>query len=99
MNKLILSIATTAIVFAPISAMAGPIQERINRQDNRIYNGVKNGSLTPKEYRILERKEDSIQNQRDRFIRSGGKFTKAEKRHINHRLNRQSERIYNYKHN
>jgi hypothetical protein len=97
-NKLILTALTAAVVLAPCAAFAGKIQNRINHQDKRIYNGVKNGSLTPSEYRKLDRRADSIEHQRNRYIKSGGKFTAAEKHKINSRLNRQSAEIYKQKH-
>jgi hypothetical protein len=98
MNKLILSAITAAVVFAPLSAFAGQVQNRINNQEKRIYNGVKNGSLTPGEYRKLENRGDAIERQRNRYVKSGGKFTAAEKHHVNKRLNKQSTAIYKQKH-
>lgn len=100
MNKLIGTIIlTTAVVFAPLAAQAGQIQNRLNRQETRIYQGVKNGSVTQKEYKHLERREDNIEAARLRAIQSGGKFTKVEQNRINHRLNNTSKDIYRAKHN
>jgi hypothetical protein len=98
-NKLIGTIIlTTAVVFAPLAAQAGQIQNRINRQETRIYQGVKNGSITRKEYKHLERREDNIEAARLRAIRSGGKLTKAEQYRLNRRLNNTSKSIYRQKH-
>lgn len=100
MNKLIVTILlTTTVVFIPLVAQAGQLQNRIERQEQRIYRGVKNGSLTPKEYKHLERREDNIEAARLRAIRSGGKLTKAEQYRLNRRLDRTSHSIYNHKHN
>jgi hypothetical protein len=99
-NKLIGTIIlTTAVVFAPLTAQAGQIQNRINRQETRIYQGIKNDSLTKKEYKHLDRREDNIEAARLRALKSGGKFTKAEQYRINRRLNNTSKNIYRYKHN
>ena len=98
MNKLISTIICTAVIFAPLAAQAGQIQQRINHQEQRIYQGVKNGSLSPKEYKRLERQEDKIEAARLRAIRSSGKLTQAEKYRLNHRLNNASQSIYREKH-
>jgi hypothetical protein len=99
MKKLISALLFTAVVFSPLAAQAGPIQNRIERQESRIYQGAKNGSLTPKEYKRLDNRVDNIEAARLRAINSGGKFTKAEQRHINHRLSNTSKAIYRAKHN
>jgi hypothetical protein len=92
-------ILAAAVVAAPVAAQAGQIQNRINRQETRIYQGVKSGSLTTKEYRRLDRRVDNIEAARARAIYSGGKFTKAERYQINRRLNNTSKAIYRAKHN
>jgi hypothetical protein len=99
MNKSILAIVTGLLVLTPLAAQAGPIQNRIDNQQQRIYQGVKNGSISPKEYRHLERREDNIEAARRRDVRSDGKLTHAEKHRLNHRLNRLSNTIYRTKHN
>jgi hypothetical protein len=99
-NKLIGTvILATAVVFAPIAAQAGQIQNRLDNQETRIYQGVKNGSITPKEYDRLERREDNIEAARLRAIKSGGEFTKAEQNRIDRRLDNTSKAIYKAKHN
>jgi hypothetical protein len=99
MNKSIIAIFTGLLVLTPLAAQAGPLQNRINNQEQRTYNGVKKGSISPKEYRQIDRREDNIEAARLRAIRSGGKLTQAEKNRLNHRLNQNSKTIYNYKHN
>ncbi len=99
MNKSIIAILSGLLVLTPFAAQAGQIQNRINHQEQRVYTGVKNGSISPKEYRQIERREDRIEAERIRDIRSGGKLTHAEKHRLNHRLNQTSRTIYNYKHN
>jgi len=98
-QKLISAILATAVIFTPLAAQAGPINNRINRQEVRIYQGVRTGTLTPKEYKRLNNRVDNIEAARWRAINSGGKFTKAEQRRINHRLNNTSKAIYRAKHN
>lgn len=88
-----------AVVFLPLAAQAGQLNNRINNQERRIYNGVKNGSLTHKEYNRLNNRVDNIEAARYRAIRSGGKLTSAEKYRLNRRLNHTSKAIYRAKHN
>jgi Ni/Co efflux regulator RcnB len=99
MNKLVSVILCVAVVFAPLSVRAGEIQNRLERQERRIHQGIHNGSISPKEARNLKRQEASIRAERARDIRSGGKFTRSEKRHLKHRLDRASRNIYRAKHN
>jgi hypothetical protein len=99
MNKLVSAILCAAVILMPLSARAGEIQNRLNRQQGRINQGIHNGSISPKEARNLKRHEASIRAERARDIRSSGKFTQAEKRHLNQRLDRASRNIYRAKHN
>lgn len=99
MNKSIIAILTGLLVLTPLAAQAGSIQTRINRQEYRTYTGIKNGSISPREYRRIDRRIDNIEASRLRAIRSGGKLTQAEKNRLNQRLDRNSKTIYNYKHN
>jgi hypothetical protein len=99
MNKSIIAILTGLLVFTPLVAQAGQVQNRINNQERRIERGVKNGSISPQEYRRLDRRIDSIEAARSRDLRSGGKLTQTEKNRLNQRLNRTSRSIYHDKHN
>jgi hypothetical protein len=98
-NKSIIAIFTGLLVLAPLAAQAGQVQNRIERQEGRVYQGVKNGSISPREYRRLDRRIDKIEAARNRDIRSGGKLTQAEKYRLNRRLNNTSRSIYRAKHN
>ena len=74
-------------------------RRRENQQD-RIAQGIRNGSLTPKETANLERQQTGIAKQvgNDRAA-NGGALTGAEKAQVNQRLNRASGRIARKKHN
>jgi hypothetical protein len=99
MHKSIVSILAGLLVLTPLAAQAVTIHNRIDNQQHRIYQGVKNGSISPREYRRLERRQDNIEASRRRDIHSGGKLTQAEKHRLNHRLHRLSNKIYRTKHN
>jgi hypothetical protein len=73
-------------------------QRRENQQD-RIANGIRNGSLTPGEAAHLEGREQHINHQigADRKA-NGGKLTGTEKAKINNEQNHASHAIYRDKH-
>ncbi|HTW63208.1 MAG TPA: hypothetical protein VME17_01275 [Bryobacteraceae bacterium] len=94
-------IAAAAMMLSAVGALhAQEIQQRKENQQDRIANGVKNGSLTPHETANLERKESALnrETRRDRS-RNGGKLTNGEKARINHQQNGLSRNIYRDKHN
>jgi hypothetical protein len=74
-------------------------QRRENQQD-RIANGIRNGSMTAGEAARTENREQGI-NQQIRADRAanGGKLTGAEKAQINKQQNGASRQIYRQKHN
>jgi hypothetical protein len=74
-------------------------QRRENQQD-RIANGIRNGSMTAGEAARTENREQGINQQihADRAA-NGGRLTGAEKQQINHEQNGASRQIYREKHN
>ncbi len=74
-------------------------QRRENQQD-RIANGIRNGSMTAGEAARTENREQGI-NQQVHADRSanGGKLTGQQKAQINHEQNGASRQIYRQKHN
>ncbi len=73
-------------------------QRRENQQD-RIANGVRNGSLTPGQTARLENKEQGINHEVAGMRQAnGGKLTNADKRAVNRQQNKVSKQIYNKKH-
>jgi hypothetical protein len=96
-------VAAGLIVGASGTAFAdepeGRIQQRKENQQNRIGNGVENGSLTPKETVNLEKKEGRLNREihHDR-VQNGGNLTNKEKAQINRQQNHLSRQIYRAKH-
>jgi hypothetical protein len=75
------------------------VNRREARQQNRIGNGVKNGSLSPKQTSNLEKREASVQNREQKDMAAhNGHLTKAEQNGINRQQNRISRSIYKDKH-
>lgn len=75
------------------------IEQRKDNQQQRIGNGVENGSLTAKEAGKLETQEKGL-NTEERGMRQedGGKLTSADKATLNGQQNQLSKEIYNQKH-
>jgi len=73
-------------------------QRRENQQD-RIANGIRNGSLTPGQTAKLENQQQGI-NKEVAGMRqaNGGKLTNADKKAVNQQQNKASKNIYNKKH-
>src|SRR5437870_13081428 len=84
----------------PATRKPGEIQERKENQQDRIGEGVENGSLTAGEAGRLERQESRL-NQEGRRMRAtnGGKLTAADRAKLNRQQNRLSKEIYQQKHN
>jgi hypothetical protein len=101
----------TAIAQTQDTSGAGPGQvdpghPRVNEvnareanQQNRIANGVKNGTLSPGQASHLENREQHIENQEKADMAAhNGHLTKQEQRQLNREQNRTSKQIYKDKH-
>src|SRR5690242_9646170 len=76
------------------------VNRREARQQQRIGEGVKNGSLNPKETAHLEARENAVQQRESAdMAKHNGHLTKAEQRGINRQQNRISRSVYRDKHN
>jgi hypothetical protein len=76
------------------------IHDRKENQQDRIANGVKNGSLTPGETANLEKREANLNKEiRNDRKANGGNLTNKEKKQINRQQNNLSKSIYRDKHN
>jgi hypothetical protein len=76
------------------------VNERQDRQQNRINQGVHSGQLTPGETSHIEKNETGIHNEaRNDRAANGGKLTPGEHNQIEHQQNAESRQIYNDKHN
>jgi len=98
MKRTMITIAMmTGMAFA---ANAQNVYQREYNQQGRIAQGVRSGSLTPRETGHLERQEAGVRHEiaRDRFY-NGGHLTGNERARINCQDNRLSHEIYRDKHN
>jgi hypothetical protein len=91
--------STLGMVSAASAGTNSPrIDRREARQQNRIYKGIRSGSLTPRETYNLERRQAAIRAQETRF-KADGNLSRRERKVLNNRLNRSSRAIYRAKHN
>ena len=75
------------------------VGQRRQNQQNRIANGVRNGSLTPGQTAKLENTQQGINHEVSGMRQAnGGKLTSADKKAVNQQQNKASKQIYNKKH-
>jgi hypothetical protein len=105
MKRVMISILTGALLTgtAAMSFAAdenqGTIKQRKENQQKRIAQGVKSGSLTPRETARVEHQESKLNKEvrRDRKA-NGGNLTNKEKARVDHQQDKLSKEIYNQKH-
>jgi uncharacterized lipoprotein YajG len=75
------------------------VNAREQNQQDRIANGVKNGTMTPGQASRVENREQNIENQQKADMAAhNGHLTKAEQKQLNKEQNHVSKRIYKDKH-
>jgi hypothetical protein len=100
MKSMFLTLAVTGMMMTSAVMQAQEIQQRKENQQDRIANGVANGSLTPNETANLEHKEAGLNREIRRDHRqNGGNVTNKEKAQVNRQQNQLSRNIYRDKHN
>lgn len=86
-------LAVIAVPFALASAAhGGALKERADRQENRIRDGVQDGSVTNHEAKALRGEQEEIREDL-RAAKKDGKVTRPEARHIHREQNRASRHI------
>jgi len=102
MNFTRLTIAAAAISLAiPVASAqtTSTIHQRKDMQQQRIGQGVQNGSLTAGEAARIERQRTRVNKEvKDMRQDNGGKLTPQDRRIANRQQNRLSHEIYNQKH-
>lgn len=106
MKKIIGLIFASLMIIAGLSADSAAqtkhrswsVNSRESRQQRRIYQGARSGSLTAKETYRLERQQAQIRRQEAKYRRSGNGLSARERYRLEHRLNQTNRRIYSQKH-
>jgi hypothetical protein len=110
MKRIILNLLCGTVICAgilPVSGFAAAkdavrsktaaINEREHNQQERIRQGIKSGALTRREAVRLEEQEARIRVN-EKFAKSDGKISPAERARLEKELNKTSENIYQQKH-
>lgn len=102
MKKVLASALFVSVLAAAAPALAGPgwqsINERQARLDHRIDVGVRNGSLTRAEARSLRAEFHQIARLEARYRATGHRLEAWERRELDARFDRLSERIHYERH-
>ena len=96
-SKITLTIAALCTLSAAMPAEAR-VNQRQDRQQHRIANGVHNDSLTARETAGLAKQQASIRKYERRSRADGSGLTPAERARIEQRQDRASRNIYRQKH-
>lgn len=91
-----LLIAILALGMFSVQSHAG-INDRQERQQERINHGIANGELTGREAARMQRQQNKI-DRKEQAYRSDGVLTKRERIDLRTDLNQTSRRIYKQKH-
>ena len=80
------------------SARHANINQRQEKQRDRIRAGIRSGELAPKEAKRLRKQQKDIARLEQRF-RADGRFSAKERKIIHNKLDASAKRIYQLKHN
>lgn len=87
----------SSLVFGNLLLAQGTINQRERHQQRRIADGVRDGELTQKEARKLERQQARI-HRAEAKAKADGEFTAKERARIQKRQDNASRQIYKQKH-
>ena len=82
----------------PAAGMTETLRQHDRNLDKRIERGDRRGSLTEKEEKAVEEKQDDIARERAE-AKEDGKITQREHRSLRHEQKELSQEIYRKKHN
>ena len=95
--KLVGAALVSILLLGNLMFAQGTVNQRERRQQRRIADGVKDGELTQKEARKLEKQQAKIHKAEAR-AKADGEFTAKERAKIQKRQNKASHQIYKEKH-
>ena len=97
-QRLAVTFVVSLAVAAPaLGAGAATVNQRQERQQDRIEQGIKSGELTVREAARLEREQGRTKAEEKAF-RSDGKLSQRERAKLQRDLNKSSRRIHREKH-
>jgi hypothetical protein len=96
------TLAAVTLLTIPTLSFAGSKHSpgwRMRHQQARIYQGVRQGQIGPREYRHLERQQYRTARMRYRYRHNDGHIGPRERARLQHRLNHTNRSIYRARHN
>ncbi len=88
------------MALATTPALAQNLSQQQASQEARIHNGVASGQMTPGEANRMQVNEASIAREEANFrAQHGGRLTEYDRKRIEAREVKASNRVYGYKHN
>ncbi len=100
MKTILVTAFAASLLAVGAFAQKSEVGRRAERQQDRIAQGVKSGSLKPGETAHLESREAGIHREvRADRATNGGKLSPHERRAVNRQQNHVSRQIYRDKHN
>ncbi len=90
---------TLGLLFAVATDAQAGVDEREERQRDRIEAGLEDGSLTPGEARRAVRDQRRIERKEQRFRANDGKLGPRERVRLNRELDRSAAKLYRRRHN
>ena len=105
MNRLHISALSLAVLLGLASSASQPaeayrygVNNRQERQQNRIYSGVQNGSLNRRETARLGKQQYALNQKEARYRASGNGMSNSERARLERQQNQMSQNIYQQKH-
>jgi hypothetical protein len=93
-----MTLASGIAIVTVLQAEAGRINTRQARQQQRIYNGVSSGALTPGEYARLQKRQSRLAAKEAQMRASGGGLRPRERAKLEAGQDALSRAIYKQKH-
>ena len=97
LKSMLIAAAVSAISMGAVAQSTPVVDQRQDNQQQRIGQGVENGSLTAREATRLERKETRL-NVEEKRMKADGNMTPAERARLQRQQNALSKGIYRQKH-
>ncbi|MFZ0131535.1 MAG: hypothetical protein WAK95_03260 [Desulfobacterales bacterium] len=94
----ILAATTLLFLSASVASAGDRFQQRQNNQNQRIYQGIRNGQITKREFAHLSHQQRNLERYRNFALRDG-RLDRGERRSLNHFQDRAGRSIYNDRHN
>ena len=98
MRRTTIAIIGGLTLLVPAAGMSETLRQHDRSLDKRLERGDRRGTLSEKEEKALEEKQDDIARERAE-AKEDGKITRRERRSLRHEQKELSQEVYRKKHN